>query len=150
MWLRKGVAFMLAEWRVFRRIVFGMQTDFGLTTDWPAAAGDSSQAENNRLICRCCLIVCGFSEDKLICPQDHKPDAPREKQWIEERGGYVAKGRLGSFLAMSRAFGDASLKQTGRIFFEQVFGLPCFSAVPLSHSGEVRKANSTTTSTTHV
>eukprot|EP00927_Polykrikos_kofoidii_P071732 TRINITY_DN67964_c0_g1_i1.p1 TRINITY_DN67964_c0_g1~~TRINITY_DN67964_c0_g1_i1.p1 ORF type:complete len:669 (-),score=143.55 TRINITY_DN67964_c0_g1_i1:166-2172(-) len=48
---------------------------------------------------------------------DHKPDHPNERARIERTGGHVRRvvgvARVNGDLAVSRAFGDASYKQTG-------------------------------------
>lgn len=41
----------------------------------------------------------------------HKPDDPSEEERIKDAQGYVAFGRVCGMLAVSRAFGDAFLKQ---------------------------------------
>jgi len=43
--------------------------------------------------------------------QDHKAGDPAEKTRIEELGGFVMRGRVLGMLAVSRAFGDHTLKQ---------------------------------------
>ncbi len=44
---------------------------------------------------------------------DHKCDDPNEVDRIRKEGGIVIDGRVGGSLAVSRAFGDYSLKSEG-------------------------------------
>jgi serine/threonine protein phosphatase PrpC len=46
---------------------------------------------------------------------DHKADDPTEKDRIKSSGGIVLDNRVGGSLAVTRAFGDHSLKNSGLI-----------------------------------
>lgn len=59
------------------------------------------------------IIFDQVSGETLVATQDHKPDSPEEKERIEKSGGFVSfygVNRVNGILAVSRAFGDFSLK----------------------------------------
>jgi serine/threonine protein phosphatase PrpC len=45
--------------------------------------------------------------------KDHKPNNKLEKERIEEKGGFVARGRVNSILSVSRAIGDNDMSLLG-------------------------------------
>ena len=55
-------------------------------------------------------ILCKKNGQVSQISEDHKPDIPKEKRLIENKGGFVKNGRTNGNLAMSRAFGDKNLK----------------------------------------
>ncbi|KXZ45892.1 hypothetical protein GPECTOR_49g476 [Gonium pectorale] len=65
---------------------------------WVAGVGDS----------RCVLSHAGTAQ---VLTNDHKPDDPKERQRIQNAGGFVVWGRVNANLNISRALGDASFKQ---------------------------------------
>lgn len=59
-----------------------------------ANAGDS----------RCLLIKKNW--DTIWLTEDHKPECPKELEWIIKAKGFVSDGRVNSNLNLSRAIGD--------------------------------------------
>lgn len=55
-------------------------------------------------------ILCKNNGQISQISEDHKPDNPKERKLIEQKGGFVQNGRTNGNLAMSRAFGDKNLK----------------------------------------
>lgn len=62
---------------------------------------------------------------KLIETKDHKPGDKLETLRIAAAGSYVARGRVGGILALSRAMGDFSLKGSLRLPYDPVAGAVC-------------------------
>jgi serine/threonine protein phosphatase PrpC len=58
-------------------------------------------------------LVLGADGQLKFATRDHKPRDPEENQHIRSKGGVVIKNRLYGTLAVSRAFGDCSLKLSG-------------------------------------
>jgi serine/threonine protein phosphatase PrpC len=58
-----------------------------------------------------CLWLSPDKDKSKGLTQDHLPSNPQERQRIENAEGSVERGRVDARLAMSRAFGDQSLKQ---------------------------------------
>jgi len=49
--------------------------------------------------------------EQIISTVDHKPNLPEERARIEKEGGFVIYNRLNGIIAVSRSFGDFSIKQ---------------------------------------
>jgi len=59
-------------------------------------------------------VACDFSGNAVVLSRDHKPSDESERRRIENAGGYIENygvDRVQGVLAVSRAFGDNSLKQ---------------------------------------
>lgn len=67
---------------------------------WVANAGDAR------------AVLCRNSKG-IRLSYDHKPTDEAERQRVLDAGGIIIRNRLGAFLAVSRAFGDTSLKEHG-------------------------------------
>ena len=58
-----------------------------------------------------CMLISPTHIERLSC--DHRADEPKEKQRIENSGGFVVNGRVNGRLMLSRAFGDFEMKNFG-------------------------------------
>ncbi len=55
-------------------------------------------------------FILSYNGKAVAVTEDNKPYNKAEKQRIREAGGYIYDGRVNGILAVSRAFGDAGLK----------------------------------------
>ena len=55
-------------------------------------------------------VLCAATGQLLCLTEDHSPTRADERRRIEAAGGFVANGRVGGTLAMSRSLGDRELK----------------------------------------
>lgn len=59
-------------------------------------------------------VIYNYETGKIVLDtKDHKPDDEKEVKRIEKAGSFVFRKRVGGVLAVSRAFGDRSLKKIG-------------------------------------
>ena len=58
-----------------------------------------------------CMLISPTHIERISC--DHRADEPKEKQRIENSGGFVVNGRVNGRLMLSRAFGDFEMKNFG-------------------------------------
>ncbi|KAJ6704961.1 PROTEIN PHOSPHATASE 2C 60 ISOFORM X1-RELATED [Salix purpurea] len=108
----------------------------GSLDDWPSEEGPHSSfngpncgstacvaiIQNNQLVVanagdsRCVLSRKGQAYDMS---KDHKPDLEIERERILNAGGFIVVGRVNGTLNLSRAIGDAELKQNKKLPAEQ-------------------------------
>lgn len=89
-----------------------------------------------------------LSAVELLSTEDHKPMAPGEKTRIESAGGHVTKAnrwsveRVDGCLAVSRGFGDFTLKTNNNISYDPIRGkvsvVPGIRIVKLKPGAEYR------------
>ena len=104
--LTKGMATQEAYKEAFREVQDEMNARCVYAGTTAAEA-----AINGKRLCVAYLgdsrIVLNRGGQAMQLSEDHKPENPDEKAYIESHGGTIKDGRLGGMLAVSRALGDA-------------------------------------------